>query len=102
MQAQGWHAPLDWLDDGKAFGLHGVQPRQGDAPVRHLSLYEAAAYAEWAGAVGEYTGKFMGGQVVLRGSSAFTPAGHARLSYRNFFPPAARWQCRGLRLAGDA
>lgn len=72
VQAQGWHAPLDWLDDGKAFGLHGVQPRQGDAPVRHLSLYEAAAYAEWAGAVGEYTGKFMGGQVVLRGSSAFT------------------------------
>ena len=55
-----------------------------------------------AGAVGEYDGKFMVGQVVLRGSSAFTPAGHARLSYRNFFPPAAGWQCSGLRLARDA
>ncbi len=116
------------------------------APVRHVSFYEAAAFAEWygarlatefeweaafdhplitqmlgqcwkwtrssydpypgfrprSGAVREYNGKFMVGQQVLRGSSVVTPDGHSRKTYRNFFPPAARWQFSGIRLAKDS
>jgi ergothioneine biosynthesis protein EgtB len=154
VQAQGWQAPLYWIAPGDArvpssqwqvFGLDGVRPLDAAAPVSQVSYYEAAAYAEWAGArlpsefeweaasglpgisqltghvwqwtrssydaypgyrpwagaVAEYNGKFMVGQLVLRGGSVATPPGHARPTYRNFFPPAARWQFSGLRLAKD-
>ena len=149
VERHGWHAPLYWRNEDNAwsaFGPAGASALDPDRPVRHISWYEADAFARWAsarlpgeaeweaasgdprlqemtghvwqwtassysaypgfvpaeGAVGEYNGKFMINQMVLRGSSAATPPGHARPSYRNFFHPDKRWQFSGLRLARDA
>ena len=145
VEAEQWQAPGYWRNvDGRWFSLTpaGLQPVDPDAPVLHVSYYEADAFARWAGkhlpteaewevaaragllsdafgvawqwtrsaylpypayraaegALGEYNGKFMINQMVLRGSSLATPEGHARASYRNFFPPSARWQFSGVRL----
>jgi ergothioneine biosynthesis protein EgtB len=146
VEAEGWRAPGYWreVDGGwHALTLGGPRPVDPDAPMMHVSYYEADAFARWAGkhlpseaeweiaartgefsdafgvvwqwtrsayapypgfvaaagALGEYNGKFMINQMVLRGSSLATPAGHSRVSYRNFFYPPARWQFTGLRLA---
>ena len=134
--------PLYWLERDRelfCFTLGGLRKLWPDAPVCHVSFYEAAAFAEWKGmrlptefeweaandkfnwglrwewtnsaylpypgfkksigAVGEYNGKFMINQMVLRGSSVVTPPGHSRPTYRNFFQPHLRWQFTGIRLA---
>lgn len=135
-------SPLYWHNRGGEwfnYTLAGLKPVDLDAPVCHVSYYEASAFAEWKGmrlptefeweaaneqfdwglrwewtnsaylpypgfskaegAVGEYNGKFMINQMVLRGASVVTPAGHSRDTYRNFFHPHLRWQFTGIRLA---
>jgi ergothioneine biosynthesis protein EgtB len=146
---EGWDAPGHWRQvDGKwhIMTLGGLKAVDPDAPVSHVSYYEADAFARWAGkhlpteqewevaaragelddafgivwqwtrsayspypgyraiegALGEYNGKFMVNQLVLRGSSLATPDGHSRITYRNFFYPHHRWQFTGLRLADYA
>jgi ergothioneine biosynthesis protein EgtB len=169
VQSNAWSAPLYWEQRDNEWWhmtLGGMRPVDRNAPVCHVSQYEAAAYASWSGCrlpteseweisasglsvegnfrdsgylqpvasaggaslqqcygdvwewtasayspypgyripdgtVGEYNGKFMSSQIVLRGGSCATPAGHMRASYRNFFYPGDRWQFSGFRLARD-
>jgi ergothioneine biosynthesis protein EgtB len=94
--------PHDWLRPRPARSAAGLQQMFGEAWQWTQSSYASYPGYLWPeGAVGEYNGKFMVNQYVLRGSSCLTPAGHSRASYRNFFPATARWQMSGIRLAKD-
>jgi ergothioneine biosynthesis protein EgtB len=95
------------LADTTTFHARPAPPAAGGLRQVHGDCWEwtSSAYLPYPGfhppegAIGEYNGKFMSGQMVLRGGCALTPGGHARPTYRNFFPPAARWAMSGVRLA---
>ncbi|MBI3528261.1 MAG: ergothioneine biosynthesis protein EgtB [Betaproteobacteria bacterium] len=93
----------DRLHPRPAKNAAGLQQMFGDAWQWTQTSYAPYPGYLWPeGAVGEYNGKFMVNQYVLRGSSCLTPGGHSRATYRNFFPATARWQLSGIRLAKDS
>jgi len=93
----------NFLESGRLHPAAGAPQFFGDAWEWTTSTYGPyPGFRAAEGAVGEYNGKFMVNQYVLRGGSCATPAAHIRPTYRNFFPAAARWQFSGIRLARDA
>ena len=95
------------LDSGNLMPVSSA-PVQNDNPTKCYGdcwVWTSSAYLGYPGfhpldgALGEYNGKFMSGQMVLRGGSCVTPARHIRATYRNFFAPETRWQFSGIRLA---
>jgi ergothioneine biosynthesis protein EgtB len=103
-----WASSADPMLGNQLDRADAVAPRRGGGLFGDVWEWTGSAFAAYpgfapaAGAVGEYNGKFMSGQMVLKGASCATPRGHSRASYRNFFPPSARWQFTGVRLARDA